>query len=50
MIGSDRVKYYAELLKIIEGGLRGDKQKISNYSIWLAKKLKTAGEEKNPKG
>ncbi len=46
MIGSDSMKYYAELLKIIEGGLRGDKQKISDYSILLAKKLKTAGEEK----
>ncbi len=46
MIGSDSMKYYAELLKIIEGGLRGDKQKISDYSILLAKKLKTAGEER----
>lgn len=50
MIGSDSVRYYAGLLKIIEGGLRGDKQKISDYSISLAKKLKTAGEEKNLKG
>ncbi len=37
---------YSELLKIIEGGLKNDPQKVRNYSIKLAKSLNDNGEKK----
>jgi SpoVK/Ycf46/Vps4 family AAA+-type ATPase len=40
---------YTELLKIIEGGLVGDKEKISNYSAILADNLEKQGEVALPK-
>lgn len=36
---------YSELLKIIEGGLKNDPQKVHNYSIKLAKYLDENGEK-----
>ena len=36
---------YTELMKIIEGGLKGDKEKVSNYANVLAENLKKEGEE-----
>lgn len=36
---------YSELLKIIEGGLKNDSQKVRNYSIKLAKHLDENGEK-----
>ncbi len=35
---------YTELIKIIEGGLRGDKEKVLNYSLILSQNLKKTGE------
>ncbi|KQL52185.1 ATP-binding protein [Heyndrickxia sp. FSL K6-6286] len=40
------MKYYTELLKIIEGGIKKDSQKVNDYATLLAKKLKDDGEEK----
>jgi len=40
------MKHYAELLKIIEGGLKKDTKKVSDYSTLLANKLKEEGELK----
>lgn len=36
---------YTELMKIIEGGLKGDKEKVSNYAKVLAENLKKEGED-----
>jgi SpoVK/Ycf46/Vps4 family AAA+-type ATPase len=40
------VRYYTELLKIIEGGIKRDTKKVNNYATLLAKKLKEEGEIK----
>ncbi|MFE3574429.1 AAA family ATPase [Lysinibacillus sp. NPDC059133] len=37
---------YSELLKIIEGGIKGDQQKVINYAKTMAEKLNENGEEK----
>jgi SpoVK/Ycf46/Vps4 family AAA+-type ATPase len=36
---------YTELIKIIEGGLKGDKEKVLNYSKVLVENLKKEGED-----
>jgi SpoVK/Ycf46/Vps4 family AAA+-type ATPase len=36
---------YTEIVKIIEGGLQGDKEKILNYAIVLAKNLEQQGNQ-----
>ncbi|ABK60494.1 AAA family ATPase [Clostridium novyi] len=36
---------YTELIKIIEGGLKGDKEKVLNYSKVLVENLKKEGQE-----
>lgn len=36
---------YTEIVKIIEGGLSGDKQKVQNYAVVLANNLEKEGEE-----
>jgi SpoVK/Ycf46/Vps4 family AAA+-type ATPase len=36
---------YTELIKIIEGGVKGDKEKVLNYSKVLAENLKKEGQE-----
>lgn len=41
--------YYSEITKIIEAGLDRDKEKVKNYSILLAKKLREDGDEKTSK-
>lgn len=40
------MKFYTEVLKIIEGGLRKDTKKVSDYATLLTKKLQEDGEEK----
>lgn len=40
------MKFYTEVLKIIEGGLRNDAKKVSDYAILLSKKLEEEGEGK----
>ena len=40
------MQFYAEVLKVIEGGLKGDSKKVRDYSNLLAKKLHEIGEEK----
>ncbi len=36
---------YTELIKIIEGGLKGDKEKVMNYSMVLVENFKKEGQE-----
>lgn len=36
---------YTELIKIIEGGIKGDKEKVFNYSKVLAENLRNEGQE-----
>lgn len=38
------MKYFADVIKIIDGGLKGDKKKVLDYSILLAEKLQNDGE------
>lgn len=40
------LKYYTELLKIIEGGIKKDTKKVIDYATLLAKKMKDEGEER----
>ncbi|WP_146550780.1 AAA family ATPase [Rummeliibacillus suwonensis] len=40
------MRFYTEVLKIIEGGLRKDTKKVSDYATLLAKKLQEEGEIK----
>ena len=35
---------YTEIVKIIEGGLLGDKEKVQNYAVVLANNLEKEGE------
>ena len=35
---------YTEIVKIIEGGLAGDKEKVSNYAMVLAENLERTGD------
>lgn len=35
---------YTEIVKIIEGGLQGDKEKVQNYAWVLANNLEKEGE------
>ena len=37
---------YTEILKIIEGGIVGDKEKVYNYTKVLSKNLEAAGDKK----
>lgn len=41
--------FYSEITKIIEAGLDRDKEKVKNYSVLLAKKLREDGDEKTSK-
>ena len=37
---------YTEIIKIIEGGLIGDKEKVYNYAKMLSENVKKEGDEK----
>ncbi|MCP1136294.1 AAA family ATPase [Paenibacillus polysaccharolyticus] len=39
------MKNYAEVIKIIDGGLKSDSKKVHDYSLLLAEKLRSSGEE-----
>ncbi|WP_025696608.1 AAA family ATPase [Paenibacillus durus] len=39
------MKNYAEIMKIIDGGLKNDPKKVYDYSLLLAEKLRSTGEE-----
>nr|WP_186322950.1 ATP-binding protein [Paenibacillus xylanexedens] len=39
------MKNYAEVIKIIDGGLKSDLKKVHDYSLLLAEKLRSSGEE-----
>lgn len=38
------MKYFTEITKIIDGGLKGDKKKVLDYAILLADKMQNEGE------
>ncbi|SHK18986.1 AAA family ATPase [Desulforamulus aeronauticus] len=40
------MNYYSEILKIIDGGIRGDVQKVVDYSLLLADKLNKSGDDR----
>ncbi|WHX29812.1 AAA family ATPase [Brevibacillus agri] len=39
------MQYFAEMMKIIEGGVKGDVQKVADYAMLLSEKLKKNGDE-----